>query len=106
MTVTELFYRPAKNEPWYLQIRDEIPKSKRPIDQMSIKQIRKMYVENRFLCDSCGKEFKITHFTLKEHVLHLIDPLYYWSCEDCYQRDMREGNIIAMYQESVPKKDQ
>jgi hypothetical protein len=104
--IYELTWIPAKEEPWYLQIKDEIPKSERPIDNMSTKQIRKMYMYNVFLCDSCGKEFDKTNFTLKEHILHLIDPLYYWSCENCFQQDLREGRVIAMENELVPKKDQ
>jgi len=93
-----LFSEPIKQEAWYkqhLSIIQEITKRERPIDKMSIAEIRKMYNEKKFLCDSCGKEFDKVNYTLDEHILHLIYPLYLWSCENCFQDDLQNGRIIA-----------
>jgi hypothetical protein len=99
--IPQLLWTPAKQEPWYDQIKDDIQNSKRPTDKMSVKQIKEMYIERKFLCDTCGKEFDKTDFTLEEHILHLIDPIYYWSCEDCFQSDLRNNRIIAMSEEKI-----
>jgi hypothetical protein len=103
MYIPKLHWTPSKQEQWYLQVRDDIIKSKRPIDKMSRKEINEMYTEGKFLCDSCGKKFDKTNYTLKEHVIHLIDPLYYWICEDCFQSDLRNNRIIAMSEEPKPE---
>lgn len=98
---------PIKQQQWFKQIRDEIANSKRPIDKMSIAEIRKMYQERKFLCDSCGKQFDKCEYTLEEHIIHLINPSYFWSCEDCFQNDLRNDRIIAMPEEKIDqwKKD-
>ena len=60
-----------------------------------------MYIERKFLCDACGKPFDKTTFTLEDHILHLINPLYHWSCEDyCIQSDLRNGRVIARIAET------
>lgn len=94
--VPKLFTNPIKQEAWYKQIRGRIEKSKRPIDKMSVKEIRKLYQEKRFLCDTCGKEIQKCNFTLEDHIIHLINPSVLWCCEDCYQNDLRNGKIIGM----------
>lgn len=55
----KLFLEPIRQETWYLQIKDEISHSKRPIDKMSIAEILQMYRERKFLCDTCGKQLLV-----------------------------------------------
>ena len=92
-----------KQQAWHLQIKDEISKNKRPIDKLSIAEIRKMYQERKFLCDSCGNELGKCEYTLEEHITHLINPSYYWCCEDCLQNDLRSNRIIAISEEPKPE---
>jgi hypothetical protein len=40
-------------------------------------------------------------FTLEEHILHVINPLYYWCCEDCFQSDLRNDRIISIGEEKI-----
>lgn len=91
-----VFSKPIKQEAWHKQIKTEITRSKRPIDNMSIAQIRKLYQEKKVLCDSCSKEIGKCNYTLEEHVIHLINPSVLWCCEDCYQSDLRNNRIIAI----------
>ena len=52
--------------------------------------------ERKFLCDTCGEKIEgKNNCTLKEHILHLINPSYLWSCEACFQDDLRNNRIIA-----------
>ncbi|MGH2613450.1 MAG: hypothetical protein ACRDFB_10450 [Rhabdochlamydiaceae bacterium] len=102
--VPELFTNPIKQEVWYKQIRNSIGRSKRPIDKMSVAEIRKLYQEKKILCDSCGKEMVGKgNYTLEDHIVHLINPNVLWSCEDCFQVDLRKGRIIAMEEEPTPE---
>jgi len=101
-TFPHLHFQPIKQEAWYLQIKDEISNSKRPIDEMSIAEIRKMYQENIFSCDTCGKKFEKNNFTLDEHITHLINPIVLWSCEDCIMKDLKQGNIVGATEEPEP----
>ncbi len=104
---TELFFKPIKQEAWYLQIKDKIPNSKRPIDKMSIKQINQMYENKKFLCDDCGKELeKPNNIPLEDHIIHLINPIVLWSCEDCILKCEKEGRVIASTKEPDPKQYQ
>ncbi len=86
---------PIKQEAWYLQIKDEIPHSKRPIDKMSIADVLHMYRERKFVCDTCGKELGKIDFPLEEHIAHMINPIILWSCEDCIMSDIKNGRVIA-----------
>jgi hypothetical protein len=96
-TPLQLFSIPIKQQAWYLQIKEKIVQSKRPLDRMSIAEISQIYRERRFLCDKCGKELQNpNNIPLEEHVIHLINPLTEWACEDCFQSDLRNGRIIAM----------
>ncbi len=99
MDIPELFCKSPVSGSWYSQIKEKIGHSKRPIDKMSIKEINEMYKKGIFNCDSCGNEFDKTDFTLRDHISHLIDPLYYWVCEDCFQSDLRNNHIIAIEEE-------
>lgn len=99
METPKLFLTPIKQEAWYKQIREEIAISKRPIDKMSVAEISKMHDEQKFLCDTCGKELGKSDVSVKDHVLHLINPSIWWCCEDCYQSDLRNDRIIAMEEE-------
>jgi transcription initiation factor IIE alpha subunit len=98
--IPELFSEPIKQQAWHIQyktIRKKITtRFQRPIDEMSMANIAEMYKSKTFLCDSCGKELGGCNYTLEDHVLHLIDPRYYWSCGDCIQDDFRNGRVIAM----------
>jgi len=98
----DLHFQPIKQEAWYLQIKEKIPNSKRPIDKMSIAEIRKMYQENNFVCDTCGNKFERNNFTLEEHITHLINPIVLWSCEDCIMKDLKQGNIVGATEEPEP----
>jgi hypothetical protein len=104
MGMPKLFSTPIKQEAWYKQIREEITISKRPIDKMSVAEINKMYEEGKFLCDTCSKELFGFKKSLTDHVLHLINPAILWSCEDCFQSDLRNHRIIAMADEPAPYK--
>ncbi|HET8794611.1 MAG TPA: hypothetical protein VFM31_12510, partial [Nitrososphaeraceae archaeon] len=46
-------------------------------------------------CDTCTKELGKCNFTLEEHILHLINPMVLWTCEDCLMEDMRNDRVIA-----------
>lgn len=100
----DLFSEPLKQEAWYKQVVQDISTSKRPIDKMSIAEVRNMYQQHMFLCDSCGKALLRGDFTLEEHIIHMINPSYHWSCEDCFQDDLRNNRIIAMTDENPPEK--
>jgi hypothetical protein len=106
MEPPKIFSKPLKPESWYKQytrIIEEMTRRERPIDKLTIAEIGKMYEERNFLCDSCGKKIEDKNIcTLKEHILHLIDPFYEWCCEECFQQDLREGRIIAMEDELLP----
>lgn len=96
---SELDFKPIKQQAWYLQIKENISNSKRSIDKMSIAEIRKMYQENNFNCDTCGKKFEKNNFTLEEHITHLINPIVLWSCEDCIVHDLKQGNVLGSTEE-------
>jgi hypothetical protein len=99
-TPLQLFSIPIKQQAWYLQIKDKIAESKRPLDKMSIAQISEIYRQRRFLCDKCGKELQNSKkISLEEHVIHLINPSTQWACEDCFQSDLKKGRIIAISEE-------
>ena len=102
--ITDSQFQPIKQEAWYLQIKDKIQHSKRPIDKMSVAEIRKIYQEKDFVCDTCGSKFEKDNFTLEEHITHLINPIVLWSCEDCIMKDLKQDNIIAAIDESKPEK--
>jgi hypothetical protein len=94
--IPQLFLgEPIKEEAWHLQLKDKRLSGKRPIDKMSIAQVLQMYEERKFVCDTCGKELGRTEFSLIDHTLHLINPLIFWSCEDCIISDIKNGNVIA-----------
>lgn len=82
---------------WWKQIKDELPKSKKPMDKMPIREIMELYKSGFILCDSCGKKMKITDckYDLTEHIIHMINPMALWSCEGCYLQDKRQGRIIG-----------
>lgn len=91
----QLGIEPIKQESWYLQIKDEVQVSKRITDQMSTSEIRKMYHDKNFLCDTCGKSLGKCDFKLEEHIIHMINPAFWWSCDDCMIKDMKNGDIIG-----------
>lgn len=95
LRMENLTVKPVVQQAWYLQIRDEIVTSKRPIDKMSIHQILVMYEQKKFLCDTCGKELGKTDFSLEAHVAHIINPIILWSCEDCIVDDMKQGRVLG-----------
>lgn len=88
---------------WYLQIKDEMPHSKRPIDKMTTAEIVDMYEQKNFLCDTCGKELGKCDFSLQDHVIHLINPMILWSCEDCLINDVKNSRIIGSTKEPNPQ---
>jgi len=96
-----------KQAPWIEQRKtliDEYHAQIKPIDRMSFAEISRMYDENNFLCDVCGKKLGKCNYTLKDHIFHLIHPTFQWSCEDCFQDDLRNDRIIAMEEEPKPEK--
>jgi hypothetical protein len=101
MDLPVLHSKPVPQIAWYLQIKDKITESGRTIDHMTTLQISKMYEEGRFLCDTCGKELGKCDYSLHDHILHLINPMILWPCEDCYQRDLRSGRIVGWGKEPV-----
>lgn len=103
-SLTKLLPHPIKQQSWYKQIADSISICSRPIDKMSTLEISKMYQSRKFLCDTCNKELGRCDFTLEDHILHLINPLILWSCDDCIQKDLRSGNIFGMTEELTPHK--
>ena len=86
---------PVKQQAWYIQIKDEIQGSKRPVDKMSVHEVLEMYREKKFLCDTCGKELGRIDFSVEDHIAHIINPIVLWSCEDCIIGDMKAGRILA-----------
>lgn len=101
--IPNLSFEPVKQQAWHLQIKDEILTSKRTIDKLSIKQINLMYENKKFLCDDCGDKFEKLDISLADHILHLINPSIFWSCDDCIITCMKEGRVIAS---SEPKPEQ
>jgi len=100
----DLIFKPVKQQAWYLQIKEKIASSKRPIDKMSIAEVFKMYENQTFFCDTCGKHLGKRDFSLEDHIIHLINPIILWSCDDCLIDDMKEGRIIGSTKEPDPKK--
>ena len=80
---------------WHLQLKGKRQSGKRPIDKMSIAEVLQMYEERKFLCDTCGKELGRTEYSLIDHIIHLINPMILWSCDDCIISDIKNGNVIA-----------
>ena len=95
-----LHVKRVKQESWYKQIKDRIPNSKRPIDQLSISQINQMYKQKKFLCDDCGNELEKSDIPLEDHISHLINPMVLWSCEDCIIKCMKNGSVIGATEEN------
>lgn len=102
-----LFSEPIKQEAWHRQVKEEIGKERRPIDKMSTYEIDKMstyeivqmYKDQKFVCDSCGKELselQKRNITLEGHIIHIINPLHWWACDDCFRDDLRNNRVIAM----------
>jgi hypothetical protein len=91
---------PIPQVAWYLQNEHRFREGKRIIDNMTTLQISKMYEEKKFLCDICGKGLGKSDYSLQDHILHLINPMILWYCEDCVQKDLRNGRIIAWAKES------
>ena len=54
-----------------------------------------MYDKNESICDDCGKPFDANNLSLKDHIMHMINPMYYWSCTACLVELHRRGGIIA-----------
>ncbi len=90
-----LFSKSIPQKSWYMQFHDKFYSSSRSIDNMNLVQIRKMYREGIFLCDTCGKKLDKCNLSTEEHILHLINPMILWSCEDCIISDMKNENIIS-----------
>jgi hypothetical protein len=93
-----LFLRePIRQEAWYLQIKDEILRSKRPIDSMPIAEVLQMYRERKFVCDTCGKDLvgRSTDISLEDHIAHIINPVVLWSCEDCIMSDINNERVMG-----------
>jgi hypothetical protein len=95
LSIPKVYSTPIPQIAWYLQIKDKIPRSKRRIDKMTTAEIGEMYRNKKFLCDTCSKELGKCNFTLEEHILHLINPMVLWTCEDCLMEDMRNDRVIA-----------
>jgi hypothetical protein len=90
-----LYRRAIPNAAWYIQAKEGIERGKRTVDRMSISDIAVMYRDAKFLCDTCGKSLGKFDFDLKDHIIHLVNPSFVWSCEDCIIDDMKNGRIIA-----------
>jgi hypothetical protein len=93
--IPKLHLRPAPQIAWHLQIKERVARSKRQIDKMSIAEIAKMYKDGNLLCDTCGKSLGKFDFMLEDHIIHLINPSFVWSCEDCIINDIKNDRIIA-----------
>lgn len=92
----KLGIEPIKQQAWHLQVKDKVKISKRPIDKMSIAEIYDMYENKKFLCDECGSSLGKIDFSLKDHILHMINPKQIWCCEDCVIKNMKSENFIGM----------
>jgi hypothetical protein len=99
----QLGIEPIKQKAWHLQIKDEIKISKRIIDEMSIAQIRKMYLDKKFICDVCGGSLGKIDFSLEEHVIHMINAGIIWSCDDCIIKDIKNGRVLGMTETKAKK---
>lgn len=96
---SELHIRPPKQTPWHLNINDEMSKSKRIIDTMSLGEIYQMYKDKEFVCDSCGKIIRnVNLIPIEQHMIHLIDTTCHWVCETCEKKDFDNNNVIAKEQ--------
>lgn len=91
----KLHVRSIPQVAWHLQIKERLARSKRTIDNMSINDFATMYRNRNLLSDTCGKSLGRFDFTLEDHIIHLINPSFVWSCEDCILDDMKNGRIIA-----------
>ncbi len=102
-----LFSKSIPQKSWRQQIQDKFNLSNRVIDNMNLGQIGTMYREGSFLCDTCGKKLDKCNLSTQEHILHLINPMIIWSCEDCIISDIKNKRIISStenYEESWKKK--
>ncbi len=105
MEISRLVSEPIKQQAWRLQTKDDFNNTKRPIDKKSVVQIYEMFKEKKFICDICGKNISISReINLEEHIIHVINPEVIWTCEDCFQLDLRNGRIIAISKEPEPEK--
>jgi hypothetical protein len=95
MSDANISSKPIPQVAWYLQIKEKMKESIRPIDKMTTAEVVKMYENRQFSCDTCGKIFDKNSFTLTDHIVHLINPSILWTCEDCVITDMKRGKIIA-----------
>lgn len=91
---------PVKQEPWYYQI-DSTRITRKKSMQLSVSDISIMYDEQYFICDDCGEYLGdemagiIMNEDRKMHIIHIINDKVSRVCEKCYQRDKKEGRIIA-----------
>jgi hypothetical protein len=100
--IPKLHVRSIPQVAWHLQIKESVARSKRTIDKMSINDIATMYRNGNLLCDTCGKSLgKGFDFALEDHIIHLINPGFVWSCEDCILDDVKNGRIIAQTQDKL-----
>jgi len=90
-----LYSKPIPQISWYIQLKDKFDSSTRTIDRMNLVQIGRMYSEGIFLCDTCGKKLDKCSLSTEEHILHLLNPMVLWSCDDCIISDLKNKRIIA-----------
>lgn len=95
MVNSTLFSKPITQISWYIQIKDKFNSSNRTIDNMNLNQIGMMYREGNFFCDTCGKKLDKCSFSIEDHILHLLNPMILWSCEQCIDSDLKNKRIIA-----------
>lgn len=97
MEEPQLTIAPAKKIPFWMIISKDVAQSNyhKPILEYTIRDIATMYEKEEFICDTCGNPLGKINFSLWDHISHLINPLILWSCDNCIEKDRKEGKIIA-----------
>ena len=94
--VRQLSIKPKKQQAWHKQIKQELQKNIRTIDRLSIAQIRDMYENKKFLCDTCGAKLDRIDLPIIQHITHMINPRVLWSCDDCIADDFKNNRVIGV----------
>jgi len=94
-SIPQLHVEKVPQVAWWKQ--QDRSKSIKPIDKMPIAEISRMYESGFVLCDTCGKNMLISEckFTLRDHIIHMINCNSLWSCEVCYLEAKLKGEIIG-----------
>lgn len=86
-------------DPWYINNPANVIRKglQRIIDSMTYSEIYEMYDKEDYRCDTCGRPLKDDgelHISIKDHVIHLLNPSIIWSCIGCINNDFKKRRVI------------